>query len=231
MPRVEGSCDTRWDAPENPAIVFEGTVTSIEFARGLPRGPTQLVHLRDLRHWFKRGEPEVRTGIGVEDCGYEFVVGKRYLIEAYRDDDGGISTGTCTLTQPLSDSNESETLERLRELSGPSPGADLIVSLQLQAAQGRAPRRTWLQLEGPVRRTAVGTGTRLAFRGLPAGAYQLSLDPAQGFEVAVGALRSFELATDRSCREVRLDVVARARQGEVVNVVGTPEPNRRAPSP
>jgi hypothetical protein len=207
VPRDPASCDARWDAPENEAIVFEATVSSIEFARGLERGPTQLVHLRDLRPWFKRAELEVRTGIGLgNDCGYDFAVGARYLIEAYRDDDGGISTDICSLTQPLGPT--SDAVERLRALSAASPGADVIVSLRASQA---LPARMQLTLEGPVRRMAMGGGSRFFFRGLPAGAYQLRIDPALGVELASEPFRSIQLATDRSCVEIELDVVSAVR--------------------
>jgi hypothetical protein len=47
---------------------------------------------------------KVRTGLGGGDCGFRFEVGKRYLVYAFADDSGRLSTGICSGTAMLQDS-------------------------------------------------------------------------------------------------------------------------------
>jgi len=55
---------------------------------------------RDLK------EVEVVTGMGGGDCGYGFQVGEAYVVYAYRNSEGRLSTGICSRTRPLKDAAE-----------------------------------------------------------------------------------------------------------------------------
>ena len=55
----------------------------------------------------------IRTGFGGSDCGYNFKIGVKYLIDASRNGEGFI-TGICSLTAPIQDSEvELRSLRRL----------------------------------------------------------------------------------------------------------------------
>jgi hypothetical protein len=61
-------------------------------------------------------EVDVETGTGGGDCGYHFVIGERYLVDAFRNGDQ-LSTGICTLTAP-----EDAAALTLRELRAANAG-------------------------------------------------------------------------------------------------------------
>lgn len=43
----------------------------------------------------------IETGLGGGDCGYPFVNGKSYLVDAWLDEAGNLTTGICGATRPL----------------------------------------------------------------------------------------------------------------------------------
>ena len=46
----------------------------------------------------------VQTGLGGGDCGFPFEIGREYLVYAYKDDSGRLTTGICTGTGRLEES-------------------------------------------------------------------------------------------------------------------------------
>lgn len=86
------------------AAIFEGEVKSIEtheesgaiFER-------RIVTLRVLEVY--KGPKEktlvVGTGLGDADCGYNFKVGKKYLVYAFKNPEGRLTTTICERTRPL----------------------------------------------------------------------------------------------------------------------------------
>jgi hypothetical protein len=58
---------------------------------------------------------EIITGKGGGDCGYNFEVGKTYLVYAYQQKDGKLGTGICTRTRPIE--KASEDLQYFREIA------------------------------------------------------------------------------------------------------------------
>jgi hypothetical protein len=105
--------------------VFEGKVESVELrwrlkeaqigdvistvATDLDRdGPQILVSLEVLHSY--RGDHRkpmwVSTGLGGGDCGFDFEVGKQYLVYAFKDETGELSTNICTRTTRLEKSSE-----------------------------------------------------------------------------------------------------------------------------
>jgi len=109
-----------WEAKRTTDVVFEGKVESAEVKWRLVDAQIGEVIPADL----EEGEPEMRisfevlhdysttqqkhlqltTGLGGGDCGFPFEIGERYLVDAYRDESGEISTGICSKTALLEDS-------------------------------------------------------------------------------------------------------------------------------
>src|SRR2546430_11315140 len=47
---------------------------------------------------------KVRTGLGGGDCGFDFETSQKYLVFAYQDDSGELSTSICSSTALLEES-------------------------------------------------------------------------------------------------------------------------------
>ena len=60
----------------------------------------------------EQAKVQIRTGLGGGDCGYRFEIGRRYLVYAYSEDSGELSTGICSATALIEDSEAN--LEYLR---------------------------------------------------------------------------------------------------------------------
>lgn len=105
-----------WRANRSDAI-FEGRVESVELkwvvmeakvGAFIPAdieedSPEMQVSFDVSRSY--RGEQQkiiqIRTGVGGGDCGFDFHVGEQYLIYAFADESGKLSTGICSGTAPL----------------------------------------------------------------------------------------------------------------------------------
>jgi len=90
--------------------VFAGAVTVISEIDGPPDLPYPL---RLVRFAVERGfrgvdaaTAEAVTGMGGGDCGYPFKTGERYLVYAYRNQEGRLVTGICSRTRPLAEADE-----------------------------------------------------------------------------------------------------------------------------
>jgi hypothetical protein len=130
----------------------------------------------------------VTTGGGGGDCGYEFEVGTRYLIEAYRSaEDGQLTTGICSKTRPLAQA--SGVRDYIESLARPSEGGRLwgrVVTLSPREDPGaHRPRERIEQpigvvqvfVDGPVRLTrTTGADGQYSFSALPPGAYRVSIE-------------------------------------------------------
>lgn len=128
---------TRWALAEHSVsstpVIFEGRVDHIEL-RGWPIKPVPgntvsaipriIATFSDVRLY--RGQTKsfvVETGIGGGDCGYPFETGRSYLVYAWKEDSGQLSTGICSATRPLADANPTEM--RLLRHEPPTP-EDLV---------------------------------------------------------------------------------------------------------
>lgn len=109
----------KWYASGSDAI-FEGTVDRVDFkwapeetpvgdllSTDMDQMPVLLKVSFNVSRTYK-GKIErsatITTGVGHGDCGFDFEVGKRYLVYAYRDSSGQLSTGICTATALLEES-------------------------------------------------------------------------------------------------------------------------------
>ncbi|NUO79714.1 T9SS type A sorting domain-containing protein [candidate division KSB1 bacterium] len=79
--------------------VFLGKVLAFDEIAGQSR---RLAHLEVIKIW--KGRPNeadrVTTALNEAACGFDFVVGKTYLVYANKDENGGLYTHLCTRTQP-----------------------------------------------------------------------------------------------------------------------------------
>jgi hypothetical protein len=109
----------QWTANRSDAI-FEGRVDRVELKWGLMEAkvgaviptdveedpPVMLVSF-DASRSYRGGQQKnirIRTGVGGGDCGFHFEVGEQYLVYAFADESGQLSTGICSGTALLEES-------------------------------------------------------------------------------------------------------------------------------
>lgn len=130
-------------------VIFEGTVESMK-VKGWPFQPVAgetVSAIPRVSATFSnvhvyRGQPPaevvVETGVGGGDCGFEFNKGESYLVFAWKEESGHLSTGICSGTRLLRDAGT-----ELRLLRGePATSADLAEwrrPTEDLASHGRAP--------------------------------------------------------------------------------------------
>jgi len=149
---------------------------------------------------------DVTTGIGGGDCGYEFKIGLRYVVYAFRSTSGsGLSTGICSRTRPVS--HAAEDLRYLEQLAS-APGAghvfgnithwerDLATG---QSTSGPVPF-VHLLLRGPsaTRDAQTDERGRYDIAGVPPGTYELQAIPPATFS-AKYQRRTVALRDPRAC--------------------------------
>lgn len=102
------------------SAIFEGTVQGLEIKSQLLEAsagdvvpanleettPVMQVSFSVSRSYrgVQQQNVQVETGLGGGDCGFRFEKGKRYLVYAYKNDSGRLSTGICTATALLDES-------------------------------------------------------------------------------------------------------------------------------
>src|SRR5262249_2372653 len=128
----------------------------------------------------------VMTEIGGGDCGYDFKIGERYLIYAYRDQRKKemLSTSVCARTRPVRDADED--LEYIRGVSKASPGGWVYGEVFKSGWTQERP----LPIEG-VNVTVEGQGNSVILTtdgdgkfhasSLPEGSYKVRVAPPEGF--------------------------------------------------
>lgn len=194
--------------------VFDGTVVSID---RLPRdvevgGRTisindKLVRFVARRSWkgVDAGPVEVVTGQGHGDCGFDFVVGERYLVFAHsQPSDGRLSASICSLTERFDPTDD--TAAFLDSLSKPSSGGRIFGSVELlsralnrAAASSNAPMELTLRLSGDGRESSTTSKKgRYEFRGLPPAQYRIELLVPDGYST-YSPERTVEIPNPRAC--------------------------------
>lgn len=109
----------RWYTDRSDAV-FEGTVRRVELnwvfkearlgdlvTADLDQDEPTLEVTFDIARFYKGVEQKdlsLTTGIGGGDCGFDFESGKQYLVFAFADTSGRLSTGICSGTGLLEDS-------------------------------------------------------------------------------------------------------------------------------
>jgi hypothetical protein len=231
------ACESAWTTD----AVFVGKVLNVGPVREAIVGRIpwrqRLVHI-DVQESFKGlppGEVEITTGAGGGDCGYDFVVGRTYIVYAHRHPTTGqLGAGICSRTGPIE-----EATEDLAYLRGPfvTP-SDLgvirgTVSRHDPPAGPNQPMRQApfagadLRLEGYAQAymtRSAGDGS-YEFR-VPAGEYRLFTTVRDGVYAWPGAAgRPVTLRDTRGCAVVDVAVRPDGRiAGRLIDSAGAPVP-------
>ncbi len=176
-------------AVKGKEAIFEGTVESVELRwkfveahigdlipADIEQEPPEMEVSFDVLRSYRGAEDKrvkVRTGLGGGDCGFDFETSKKYLVFAYQDDSGELSTGICSSTALLEESQSN-----LAYLRGEP---EIPESNQKKLATDKGALCGQLVLDNPARAT---DGQILLFR-----AGDKSLIPSD--EIAPGADGSF----------------------------------------
>ena len=162
--------------------VFEATVVNIEGpaprADGMMSSADPVtVRLREVRALRGYAQAQVVTAASSVSCGYEFRVGRRYLIFASRRaEDGQLAVGACGLTRPLE--GQAGMVRYVESLSAPSRGGRVFGRVAIPQMDYRAPFEpvpgARIVLEGATRaETRSDAAGAFEFVDLPPGDYRL----------------------------------------------------------
>lgn len=196
-------CEAYWQTP----VIFAGTVTDISRAakeKRLFAGRRVRFNVHEGYRGFNGSEAEVFTASSGASCGYGFTIGGQYLVYAYRQDNGSLSTGICTRTRSLSDA--AEDLAYIRGLSSAAPGATVFGEVRGRTKSGdgeaKAVKGAKILVEGPAKSVEVTTDEKGRYRvsGLPPDSYKVKIDPPEGFSVHSDAREA--KVVDRGCAQV-----------------------------
>ena len=230
-------CQQLWmGGDEYPSVVFEATVVSIERELGPPLGPRgerypiRKVLLKDLKGWIGEPATAITTGMGEGDCGYDFKVGGRYLIDAGRNPDtGSLGTGICGMTKPIDQAGE--LLQYLESLSRPSTGGTVSGEVRLANGSSRTgdsqrPPMPGVRivLNGPRSASALtGPEGNFSFSDVPPGAYQLTVEVEGRPELAVPEPQEFRIPNAHACYKAWVNLeVNGVVEGSVTDPSGAP---------
>ena len=166
---------------------------------------------------------EVFTGRGGGDCGYQFQVGRRYLVYAYRND-RGLSTGICSRTRLFEAATED--LAFLGTLSSVAPGVTLSGEIRLEGIKGAfVSSDASITIESDWQRKEVRPDKDGNFRvtGVNPGKIKVSLKLPEKFTTDRSE-REFSVS-ERGCAKLAWYVQDNGRiSGRVVNAEGEPVP-------
>lgn len=112
MPKSVFACScatapTAAEAIEKADSVFAGEVIGISDDQDEKGFPAKLVHIQASSIWKGPSQTvmNISTSAGGASCGYDFSLGKSYLVYAYKTGDG-YKTDICTRTQLLEKAKE-----------------------------------------------------------------------------------------------------------------------------
>jgi protocatechuate 3,4-dioxygenase beta subunit len=181
------------------------------------------------------GEITIQTGRGGGDCGYDFQVGKEYIVFAYDSGNENLGTGICSPTRPIEQATED--LRYFDQLPTAKPLGEIRVTTF-------DPSQSWMKPSSRISDLAIlpetqihlkGEGTNLSaktdsdgrafFRDLPPGKYTITASRPNYLMAA--ALSPIELHA-KGCAEVATALrLNRTVKGLVTNSEGLPAPNIR----
>lgn len=237
-PGAARACATYWDATD----VFAGVVTEVGESRVRHRGgeSTRPFYYRLVRLTVGesfRGDAgrtvEVLTGRGGQDCGYDFAVGRRYLVYADRSREDRLYTSVCAGTKPLEEAGAD--LSFIRGLAGAPNEAAVYGNVRYSGRdfkdgswRGDPAAGLEVRVEGEGVRRVVLTDAEgdFAAEGLPPGSYSVTPvypERARGYVDP----RPFKLRAQQ-CRELGYLPWWDGRLGgRVLDAVGAPVPGVR----
>ena len=210
--------------------VFAGTVISFrEPERTKPVDPSE-------GDWAPRGykfsvqqsysgvagaEIEVFTGRGGGDCGYQFKIGERYLVYAFRDQEK-LTTSICSSTKLFSKATED--LAFLGTLSSARPGVTIHGAVTRgDNTDEPLSQDILITVEGESQRKEIRPDAegRFSITGLPAGKYKATLHLPD--TLTTWRNESELTVSDRGCAPVGWYITDNGRvNGRVLNAEGEP---------
>lgn len=119
-------CQAYWKAD----VVFSGTAKKgkeIPTSSGWRRNSIPFTIESTFKGRIPGNEIEVKTGTGGGDCGYPFESGQQYLVYAWSNDDGTLSTSICSRTRPLNEA--ADDLQYFRNIPRTNSGANIQVKV------------------------------------------------------------------------------------------------------
>jgi hypothetical protein len=164
-------------------------------------------------------EVEVSTGYGGGDCGYQFKLGQRYLVYAYRYKDQ-LTTTICTRTKPFASANED--LAFLGTLPTAAPGVTIYGWVDNRELNEALSPDVLITIDGPERKEIHPDAEgRFRVSGLRAGDYKVSLRIPETL-TTYEPQRELSIA-DRGCAALTWHLADNGRvSGRVVNPEGEP---------
>lgn len=206
---------------ESGGTLFEGTVESV--APGGLEGV--VVRFSDVRAVRGIAPVVVTTARGGGSCGYGFIVGRRYLVDARARTSGGFGVSLCSNTRPIEYAQGMLALlaapaETRRRVFG-----RLVTSAAGSSGRGPAIEGARVRLTGPVpRETTTSANGDFTFVGLPDGDYRVEVIlPADRQDVVTPRPAAVSLGSFDQCASVDLVATSTARlSGTVVDAVGRP---------
>jgi hypothetical protein len=224
-------CEAAWRADAVIAGIVRSVDTIDHVELGAPH-QSRLIKF-EVEQSFVNGKPgivELTTGTDSGDCGYRFVVGKRYLVYALNQAPGRLFTSSCSRTRPLEAA--AEDLAYLATVSQRALGARVFGRV---TRLHRDPFERQLIDYGPLANVVVrvrGTSFsrdvstdkhgRYEFSGVTPGTFTLTLVPPPGFDDGV-LEREVEIRDGHACssNDFELRYIAGA-SGIVVDSSGRP---------
>jgi hypothetical protein len=178
---------------------------------------------------------EVRTGQGGGDCGFDFKIGQRYVVYAYRPKDGTLGSGICSRTRLAAEA--AEDLAYFAALPPTGSGARMFGTVK-HWEHDPANRNT--VQHGPVADVQVllrgprgtysamsDTAGKYAITGIPAGAYEIDVLPPPAFS-GRATPRKVEFTDPRACRAEDISLRYDGRIiGVLLDAAGRPAPGVR----
>ena len=222
--------------------VFDATVIAIvKHPRSGSLEPVQpifndrIVTLQIHRSWkgAQPGEVQVGTSDSGASCGFEFEVGTRYLVFAFRGTgEPGLKVTHCSLTQRFDP--RSDAARFLDSLAGVEPGGRVLGTVRTWPGMLDPGGPREIATEVGVRLSGAGTsqstrsrGGNYEFAGLAPGAYTVEVDVPEGY-ATYSRLRTVEIPNARACAEENYGFSANGRiAGQVIGADGKPIENVR----
>ena len=217
-------------------VVFVGTVTGIRPMR-TPETERLVLERRIVAFNVEKGvrgingsAVDVRTGSGGGDCGFDFKIGERYVVYAYRHPDGWLSTGTCSRTRLAADA--AEDLAYFGALPATGTGARLFGTVKhserdyatQQTIQYGGVADVQVLVRGSAGTFAAMTDTTGSYSisGIRPGSYDVEFLPPAGL-TAGGYRQKIEFSDPRACRveDFWLHYDGRIR-GSLIDAAGQP---------
>ena len=204
--------ETPCDGFGSASAVFSGTVTATrQKERAKVNDPDDVGYARIFKFSVEQSfrgvdttEVEILTGSGGGDCGYDFKIGGRYLVYAYRYHNDLVTT-ICSRTTPFAQANED--LAFLGNLSSAAPGATIYGRL----LPGRETKTELAAIASNALIKIEGANVRKETRPDAEGKYRVSGLPPGKYKVAVQLPET--LFTDAHEREI--SVADRGCAGDV----------------